>query len=297
MGPKPDEIVSCALQALHEMGLPVGERVGEEILAWAQVWRGWKGRSVTAFRSAADVGVKLIADSFAVVYAVQLGEDEVCCDIGSGNGWPGLALKLWRPSIRLVLVDARKSSCEFVSAAVRSMALNDVAVWHRRAELVGRDPRTREAFSTVVSRAAGRVPVMLEVGAPLVRPGGKLVLWLGPGTAASECAGVLEAVNELDSLGLSVPELKSYSLPGGHGRRVLAVYAKEHPSERRFPRTVKAIRTRPLLRGGEGRAVGLETDRKGCGNILGGRSRGRAGESSDGRWKDGQNFSKGDLQP
>lgn len=245
---EPDEIASFALRAIEEMGLPVREQARKQILAWAQVWRDWRGRRVTGLQSAVEIGVRLIADSFALLYALRPGAGEICCDVGSGNGWPGLALKIHEPSVHLVLLDAKRSSCEFLSAVVRAMGVDDVEVWHRRAEEAGRDPRTREVFSIVVSRAAGKLPVVLEMGAPLVRTGGKLVLWLGSeGIAGIKGPGNGEEVlDSLDCLGLCGPEVRRYSLPGGQGERVLAIYGKERPSERRFPRTAKAIKTRPL---------------------------------------------------
>lgn len=243
-----DEVVFSALQALAEMGLPVREQFERQILAWAEVWTNWAGRRVTGLESPREVGVRVIADSFALMYALTPGQGELCCDVGSGNGWPGLALKLHEPSVRLVLLDSKRSSCEFLSAVVRAMGLEGVEVWHRRAEEVGRDPQKREVFSMVVSRAAGKLPVVLEIGAPLVRTGGKLVLWLGPeSTVATEGSRDGDEMRKsLDCLGLGGPEVRRYSLPWGQGERILAVYRKERPSEKRFPRTPKAIKTRPL---------------------------------------------------
>ncbi|HHY34764.1 MAG TPA: 16S rRNA (guanine(527)-N(7))-methyltransferase RsmG [Firmicutes bacterium] len=248
-----DEVVSFALRALAEMRLPVKEEFVSQILAWVQVWRSWSGRRVTGLESPREVGVRLIADSFAFLYALAPGAGELCCDVGSGNGWPGLALKVHEPSVRLVLLDAKRSSCEFLSAVVRAMDVKDVEVWQRRAEDVGRDRRTREVFSVVVSRAAGKLPVVLEIGAPLVRIGGKIVLWLGPESVIGmDGTGEGDKVRDsLDCLGLAGPEIRRYWLPEGEGERVLAVYRKERPSEARFPRTARAIKTRPLWRGSQ----------------------------------------------
>ncbi|MBE3520173.1 MAG: 16S rRNA (guanine(527)-N(7))-methyltransferase RsmG [Firmicutes bacterium] len=250
MGGGADEVVSFALEALAEMGLPVKEEFAGQIRAWAQVWRSWTGRRVTGLESPREVAVRLIADSFAFLYAFGPSAGEVCCDVGSGNGWPGLALKLHEPSVHLVLLDARRSSCEFLCGVVRAMGLEGVEVWHRRAEDVGRDEGTREMFSVAVSRAAGKLPVVLELCAPLVRVGGKVVLWLGPEvTFGRGGAGEAEEARAgLYCLGLAGPEIRRYSLPGSEGGRVLAVYRKERLCEARFPRTAKAIRTRPLWR-------------------------------------------------
>lgn len=77
-----------------------------------------------------------------------------------------------------------------------------------RAEEWGRDPGCREQFDCVVSRAVARAAVLVELGLPLVKMGGFLLLYKGKqgpseikeaGPALQLCGGRLEELALPDS--------------------------------------------------------------------------------------------------
>lgn len=243
-----DQVTASALDALKQMGMPVDSRWERAILAWAEVWSSWRRRRVTGLRTPDDVGVKIVADSFAALRWVRPEPGESCCDLGSGNGWPGLALKIYEPGVELVLVEGRKSACDFLMAVVRALRLSEVQVWNRRAEEVGRDEDKRERFATVVSRALGKLPLVLEMAAPLVRRGGRVVVWLGERDAREIVARSKSDSlrGPLELLGLSEPDVYEYSLEDPRQRRAIAVFQKIGSCNRRVPRTAGGMRRKPL---------------------------------------------------
>lgn len=203
---------------------------------------------MTGLRAPEEVGVRVVADSFALFRWLDLPPGQICCDVGSGNGWPGLALKVRDPSVRLVLIEKRRSSCEFLRTAVTAMGFEDVEVWNMPAEEAGADEVVRGTFDTVLSRAVGRLAVALELSAPLAKEGGRVVLWLGRADAdflrGAVGAGPAGAV--VTALGLRKVETWEYWLPGGGGARAIAILEKTDATDRRFPRSGGAIRKRPL---------------------------------------------------
>ena len=98
-------------------------------------------------------------------------------DLGSGGGVPGLVLACRRPAWRWVLLDAQQRRTDFLTEAVRALQLQDrVTVVRARAELAGRDPQLRERHDVVVARSFGAPAVTAECAAPLLVPGGHLVV-------------------------------------------------------------------------------------------------------------------------
>jgi 16S rRNA (guanine527-N7)-methyltransferase len=95
-------------------------------------------------------------------------------DLGSGGGVPGLIVGVARPDLALVLLDARATRCRFLEGAARRLAL-DATVVEGSAEVVGRGPY-RGTADAVVARSFGPPPVTAECAAPLLRPGGVLVV-------------------------------------------------------------------------------------------------------------------------
>jgi len=103
-------------------------------------------------------------------------------DLGSGAGVPGLVLALLWPASSWCLVDANVRRTEFLRHAIEFLELDDrVQVLTSRAEVVGRDPEWRGTADLVVARGFGPPAVVAECAAPLLRPGGGLVVAEPPG--------------------------------------------------------------------------------------------------------------------
>jgi 16S rRNA (guanine(527)-N(7))-methyltransferase RsmG len=62
-----------------------------------------------------------------------LGGGESIADIGSGGGFPGLAMKLFRPSLRVTLLERTHKKCVFLESTARRLELG-VSVQHVSAE-------------------------------------------------------------------------------------------------------------------------------------------------------------------
>ena len=153
-------------------------------------------------------------------------------DVGSGGGSPGLPLAAARPGLRFDLLESSRRKCDFLRSAARDFA--NVRVIQARAEEHGRDAG-RDAYGVAVARALAPPPVAVEWCLPLVRPGGRLVLFAGrPDT---------RAVAVSREVGGGAPATVPAPPPG---RGVLLVFPKLVPTPARFPRRPGVARRRPL---------------------------------------------------
>ncbi|HMJ75158.1 MAG TPA: RsmG family class I SAM-dependent methyltransferase [Iamia sp.] len=119
-------------------------------------------------------------------YAVALGATpDIVVDLGSGGGVPGLVLAVERwPAARITLLDASQRRCTYLELCVADLDLGDrLDVLWARAEETGRDPARRGAADAVVARSFGPPAATAECAAPLLRPGGALVVSEPPGGA------------------------------------------------------------------------------------------------------------------
>jgi 16S rRNA (guanine527-N7)-methyltransferase len=106
----------------------------------------------------------------------------VLLDLGSGAGLPGLVVAIEWPAAILVLLDAQGRRTAFLTDTVRRLGLEArVSVRRERAETAGRDPAVRGHFDGVLARSFGRPAVVAECAAPLLKPGGWLVVSEPPG--------------------------------------------------------------------------------------------------------------------
>ena len=139
-------------------------------------------------------------------------------DIGSGAGFPGLALKIMWPGLATTLLEpvAKKRAflkevvraCGMESVEVRSERLEEFMGW-REAPVEGGEKKRRR-FDSTTARAVGQVRCLAELAACGLRPGGKLCLWVGHQQA-------LELIRDFRSLAWDAP----LRLPEAEQREIL----------------------------------------------------------------------------
>lgn len=112
------------------------------------------------------------------MFAAKLLPVENCrlADVGTGAGFPGLALKIACPSTHLTLIESNKKKCAFLSEAVRALGLTDVEVRAERFEEI-----RPEAFQVniITCRAVGEFKQLLRWSAKALARRGHLLLWVG----------------------------------------------------------------------------------------------------------------------
>jgi 16S rRNA (guanine527-N7)-methyltransferase len=96
-------------------------------------------------------------------------------DLGSGAGLPGLPLAVAYRATTFTLIDAQRRRLDWVAATTAELHLTNVEVVHSRLEDYGRGP-ARQSFDVATARALGPLPVVAELGLPLLRIGGQLLI-------------------------------------------------------------------------------------------------------------------------
>ena len=103
-------------------------------------------------------------------------------DLGAGGGVPSLPLLVAHPELRVTLVDVLQKRWAFLVWALVELGLTDRAeAWCGRAEDLGHDPGRRGVYDAVIARGFGPPAQTVECAAPLLRPGGRLVISEPPG--------------------------------------------------------------------------------------------------------------------
>jgi 16S rRNA (guanine527-N7)-methyltransferase len=114
-------------------------------------------------------------DAFGLAAIRRPQPDERWADLGSGAGLPGLPLAIAHPSTSFTLIDAQQRRLEWVQATAAKLGLTNLTVVHARLEDYGRGP-ARESFDVATARALGALPVVAELGLPLLKTGGQLLV-------------------------------------------------------------------------------------------------------------------------
>ena len=107
----------------------------------------------------------------------------VLIDLGSGGGSPAIPLRLSRPELRLVMVEAKVRKCAFLREAVRELKLAGAEVLNRRFEEVLAPPEPEASADVVTLRAVRLDESVLRVAQRLITPRGEVWLFRGQGSA------------------------------------------------------------------------------------------------------------------
>ncbi len=135
--------------------------------------------NLTAITAPAEMAVKHFADSLCLFNYVDLPKNASLLDVGSGAGFPGLVLRLFRPDLKVTLLDASKKRCGFLERLKRELLADDVEILWGRSEDLAREENLREQFDFVTARAVASLPVLLELCTPFLKPGGRFLAMKG----------------------------------------------------------------------------------------------------------------------
>lgn len=98
-------------------------------------------------------------------------------DVGSGAGLPGLVLAIMRPDVSFTLIEPMERRVAWLERQVGELELTNVEVVRVRAE----ESKLKGALDQVTARAVSALRTLIPLTAPLLRPGGELVLMKGAG--------------------------------------------------------------------------------------------------------------------
>ncbi len=131
--------------------------------------------NLTKITAAEDSAVKHFADSLALLALAPPPEGATLVDIGAGAGFPGLALGMFRPDLRVTLLESVGKKCRFLAEAAAALSLS-AEVYCGRAEEMGREARHRGRFQAATARAVADFRVLLGICAAPIGNRGPLLL-------------------------------------------------------------------------------------------------------------------------
>ncbi|MDQ4078647.1 MAG: 16S rRNA (guanine(527)-N(7))-methyltransferase RsmG [Chloroflexota bacterium] len=218
----------------------------EQFERYIDLLREWNERiNLTAITDPEGIVVRHFLDSLSVLAALDGVADETfsVIDVGTGAGFPGMALAIMRPSWQVTLLEATRKKVDFLSLVIQELELSNVQPIWGRAEEAGQMPAHREQYDAAVARAVAELPVLAEYCLPFVRPGGVWVAQKGPRVEEE----VEKSRNALGQLGGKLLAVEEITIPGlSDETRTLVIVEKRKATPTAFPRRPGTPAKRPL---------------------------------------------------
>ena len=222
---------------LPELGLTLAPEKCRQLCAFGEaVVEQNKVMNLTAITEPKQVARLHLLDSLTVLTALDLTGKKVI-DVGCGAGFPGVPLKIACPEMDLTLLDSLGKRMTWLETVLPTLGVDAKCVTARAEEFV---TTCRERYDVATSRAVARLNILLELTAPYVKVGGKVLAMKG--TAAQE--ELEEAKNAISRLGLKLEEVKEFPMDGT--AHTVIVLQKVKPTPPQYPRRYAKIKQQPL---------------------------------------------------
>jgi 16S rRNA (guanine527-N7)-methyltransferase len=143
-------------------------------------------------------------------FGVKFIENRACrlADVGSGAGFPGLALKIALPELQVLLIEQDTRKATFLNEVIRALNLTGAKVLRSPYEALAPDIA---GFDAIVARAVGDHKSLLKWTAPRLSESGHAVLWIG----AEDAARLSELPTWKWHVPLAIPNSKNRVLLSG----------------------------------------------------------------------------------
>ncbi len=166
-----------------------------------------------------------------------------CIDVGTGCGFPGLAVAISLPKAQLTLVDSTRKKTSILKTISTELGLNSrINILTQRIEATGHNLTYRGKFDLAMARAVADAPVTAEYLIPLIKPSGKAFLFKGRWNQIDE----KELLKALAPLKAKINRVQRFELPLNRGTRHLICLEARSPCPTTYPRPIGIPNKRPL---------------------------------------------------
>ncbi len=224
-----------------EYGVMLDERALVRFDIYARLLVEWNEKiNLTAITQPDEIVMKHFVDSLTVFSAADIPQGASVIDVGTGAGFPGVAMLIARPDLKLTLIDSTNKKLNVIRDILEKTELS-ADVIHIRAEEAGQNKAFREQFDFSTARAVSNLRDLSEYCLPFVRQGGTFISM----KSAKADEEIAEARTAIKVLGGEIKEKKTFELADS-GERTIILIKKISSTPAKYPRPSAKIAKFPL---------------------------------------------------
>lgn len=228
---------------LNSIGINLTENQINEFLIYYEMLTEWNQvMNLTAITEYSAVMKKHFVDSLSLVRACDMKKPTTVIDVGTGAGFPGLALKIAFPDLEIILLDSVNKKIQFLDAVIEKLKLQGVHTLHGRAEDFAKSGMFRSRYDLCVSRAVANLSTLSEYCLPFLKVGGLFISYKSEKISAE----IRDAGKAVSLLGGRMKEQVEFCLPDSDICRNLVVIEKVKETPEKFPRKAGLPAREPL---------------------------------------------------
>lgn len=219
---------------LDEQALERFDTYGKLLVEWNEKI------NLTAITDPEGITIKHFLDSLTILGYVDIPEGAKVIDVGTGAGFPGLAMLIARPDLDVTLMDSTKKRLMVIENILETMDLKANVV-HARAEEAGQNKNYREKYDFSTARAVTNLRDLAEYCLPFVKVGGSFI----PMKSAKAQEEIAEGKKAIHFLGGQIIKQDTFELLDC-GERTIINVKKISPTPAKYPRASAKIAKNPI---------------------------------------------------
>ena len=196
--------------------------------------------NLTAITDSEGVTIKHFLDSLTIFSYVDIPEGAKVIDVGTGAGFPGLAMLIAHPDLDMTLMDSTKKRLMVIENILENIGLSANVV-HSRAEEAGQNKAFREQYDFSTARAVTNLRDLAEYCLPFVKVGGSFI----PMKSAKAQEEIAEGKKAIHVLGGQIIKQDTFELLDC-GERTIINVKKISSTPAKYPRPSAKIAKNPI---------------------------------------------------
>lgn len=225
----------------NEIGLEFTEKQLDKFFKYMNLLLEWNEKiNLTAITEPEEVILKHFIDSLTISKYIE--KNKTLADVGTGAGFPGIALKIYRDDIKITLVDSLNKRINFLNEVIKELNLKEIETVHSRIEDFGKDKKYREKFDYVTARAVANLSVLSEYLIPIAKINGQCICMKGSNVEEE----LNTSKNAIKILGGKIQKIEKFNLPKSDIERNVIIIKKIKNTPTRYPRKAGMPAKEPL---------------------------------------------------
>lgn len=187
-----------------------------------------------------EVYYKHFYDSLTLAKSIDLHNIGTLCDMGAGAGFPSIPLKIMFPHLQITIIDSLGKRIAFLNQLIDRLNVHNVQLVYDRIENYAQE--NHEKYDVVTARALGKLPLILELGLPMVNMKGHFIAY-----KSSQYQDEIDQSNRaLNILGGEITSIIPIVLPKLYGDRTHILIKKIKKTPKIYPRPFNIIKKKTI---------------------------------------------------
>ncbi len=223
-----------------KFNIDLTEDMINKFMTYKNLLKEWNEKiNLTAITEDKEIVIKHFIDSLTI--AKYIPERASIIDVGTGAGFPGIPIKIFRNDVKVVLLDSLNKRLKFLNEVIKELDLKNIETVHGRAEDVANNSKYREKFDISTARAVANISTLSELCTPFIKVGGAFICM-----KADAEEEMKNAVHAMEVLGISEEIVDKFRIEEIDSERTIIVYRKETNTPKLYPRKAGTPAKQPL---------------------------------------------------